>query len=239
MVIEEPENPIDFPVKMAAFEFLAFPDQFQTIGQFYQALSDALDESMFISDASRQVKGFGLPVITGADPATSLANARAAIRVIMQQGEGTPTSPLQAAQGEPAHYYLFAGIFHGKKLAPDSSVPEGYSYSGANVTIDPKGVFPLLPDPTVASYAPGSPAFQANLSFNSAYSALLDKLHDVFNGHPSDLGSTLGLMTQLRMIAAGDGSGGTPMVRIPVTSGGQSFNASPTYTYVPPAQRSA
>lgn len=240
MVIEEPDKPLVFPVKTLAFG-LTFPDRFQTIGDFYKALSDALDASLFVSaDASKQVTLFGLPNVVGADPATSLLNARKAIDKIRLQGEGTPdgTSPLQ----DPtmlAHYYLFAEIYNGKKLIADTSVPEGFSYSGSDVSIDPNGIYDLLPDATKTSYAAGDPAYAANQKFNSAYSALLDQLTEAFNGKQSRLNEALGTMLQLKAIAAGVDDNNQPvgMVTLRVTKDGKTYAASPSYTYLDPGER--
>ena len=242
MKIEEPHDPIHFPVKERTrlFSAVAFPDRFQTIGEFYTALSNALDVTYFVTDASRQVTGGGLSAITDPDPKKSLANARAAIEVIKRQGEGTTQDPLQGTTEPPAHYYLFAGFYYGRTLVPDASVNEKYSYSGEDVSIDPAGVYPLLPDPTEASYAPGDPAYVANRKFNSAYSTLLDQLHDTFNGTPRGLGRAIGTMYALKGIAAGNDSNGAPngMVTLPVTGpDGKTYNASPTYTYLDPNDR--
>ena len=92
MVIEEPEDPLHFPVKLAAE---AQPQL--TIGQFYERIKQAIvelskTENIFTGDRSYQLT-HGFPsseLIAVYDVAT----ASTAIDTIVEQGEGTHTSPL-------------------------------------------------------------------------------------------------------------------------------------------------
>ena len=114
MEIEEPEFPNHFPVRPAAT-----PTQ-TTIGMFYATLLAAIEdagESLFATTPRNpQVTDvfarFGVIAIDG------VATARQAIDTIVDQGEGTSEDPMDSIGGEsePAHYYRFAEIFHGKTL---------------------------------------------------------------------------------------------------------------------------
>ena len=148
MRIEEPEHPISFPVSRAMLSPAQL--QFGTIGEFYQAVRAALQAEWFTGDPARQMSGFVAPVF-------ALADAHAAIDLIVQEGEGTTTSPLGGG-GNMAHYYRFAEIFHQRTLVPDNSVPEGFSYSGAPIPFDPTGVLPIveIPVPRSIRRTPGN-----------------------------------------------------------------------------------
>jgi hypothetical protein len=85
-------------------------------------------------------------------PIYTLADAQAAVDLIVEQGEGTTTSPLAGMGSQLAHYYRFAEIFHQRTLVPDDSVPEKYSYSGAPIPYDPTGVLPIIANPNSGLY---------------------------------------------------------------------------------------
>lgn len=197
MVIEEPEDPLQFPVGAAlALE----ADAPRTIGQFYAAIRaqiEALGPAAFTGDPARQVSGDPfLPEIT---PVTDVPSALAAIELIVEQGEGTSTSPLDE-EGELAHYYRFAEIWHGRRLVPTPE-PPGFAYSGDPIPFDPSGVWPVVPDPHVDRYPPGSAARYANDTFNYTYTSLLRSLHATFNGRPDQFDSSVGLMESLKQQA--------------------------------------
>ena len=212
MRIEEPDQPINFPVgtRMAAL----MAQQYRTIGDFYRAMRAALKADWFTGDHARQVKGV-------VDPVYSLADARAAIDLIIEQGEGTTTSPLSGMGDQLAHYYRFAEIFHQRTLVPDNSVPEKYSYSGAAIPFDANGVLPIVANPTSNLYPPGSAARVQSDAFNQIYSNLLRALHITFNGQPNSLNAAIGLMFDLKLEAV-------KLVNIPLDA---NTTAAPCYEY--------
>ncbi len=164
MVIEEPEDPLNFPVALAVEERL-------TIGEYYTRIEKKIRElgpGIFTGDARRQVTG-GFPP-SELFPVTDVASASKAIELIKEQGEGTTTSPLDP-QHQLAHYYRFAEIWHGKKLEPVPDPPPGtppdqrYRYDGPDIPFDPKGVFPVIADPAASKYPPTSAAHYLNDKF--------------------------------------------------------------------------
>lgn len=199
MVIEEPEDPIVF--RSTAAKATAEQMEYQTIGQFYQALSDAigtLGDSIFTGNQSLQVTGW-----FSADelfPITNAATAQQAISIIMEEGEGTSTSPLDQ-EGELAHYYKFAEIANGHELVPDPTAPHGYSYTGPAIPFDATGVFPMTSNPASVTLPAGSLVAQMADQFDATYSALLNALNATFNGDPSNLNVAMGLMYSLRVQA--------------------------------------
>lgn len=215
MRIEEPDAPIDFPVG-AAMLSLAPQLQFRTIGDFYRALRAALQPEWFTGDASRQVRGIVKPVLT-------LADAQAAIDLIVEEGEGTTTSPIGGPGGVIAHYYRFAEIFHQRMLVPDGTVKEGFSYSGDPIPYDADGVLPIVESPSSSLYPPNTRQRVASDVFNQTYSNLLRALHITFNGRPDYLDTAIGLMFDLKLQAIALMS-----IRIDATT-----MAAPCYDYVP------
>ncbi len=157
LTIEEPEHPMDFPkAKLAMFAEDA--EEFMTIGEFYDAVAEALTRlHPKFGNPELQVQN-GFPPVT---PVRNLQDALNAVEMIKSQGEGTTSGPLQSAGGKPAHYYAFMGILKGAELKEDHTVKEGFSYSGSEIKFDPKGVLPLAINPTSALYRPGSPERKA------------------------------------------------------------------------------
>lgn len=217
MRIEEPDHPIVFPVGTHMLA-LVQQQQFRTIGAFYQAVRAALEQDWFTGDPARQLTGVVRPI-------HGLADAQAAIDLIVQQGEGTTTSPLGGAGSEIAHYYRFAEIFHQTKLVPDASVKEGYSYSGSAIPFDPSGVAPIVGNPSSALYPKGSKERVESDVFNQLYSNLLRALQITFNGKPDYFDTTIGLMFDLQLQAI-------KLMSIPLTTD-PTTRAAPCFEYVP------
>lgn len=196
MQIEEPEHPLNFPVQAHA----VLPPT--TIGMFYKKISEQLKEEYFIPDTSRQVTAEWWNK-SELFPVTNLHSAHRAIKVVVEQGEGTSTSPEDLSDAY-AHYYRFAEIFHGKRLiknpnaGPDTPPYQRYIYAGDSVPLDPSGIQPLVTDPAVAGYPAGSQAFILNNAFNATYTALLRSMQSVFTGNPRQLNTAIGIMESLK-----------------------------------------
>lgn len=190
MAIEEPEDPLEFPGDLGVAE------EPLTIGRFYRAISDRLEDDMFTGHPSRQVTiEFGSVEVV---PVRTLGDARAAIENIVEQGEGTATSPLDDER-ELAHYYRFAEITKRRALVPDPR--SGFSYTGEPIPFDPAGVAPLVDNPRLAGYPVASQARRQCATFNYTYTSLLRTLHAAFNGEPDRIDTSIGLMESLKVQA--------------------------------------
>jgi Ferritin-like len=215
MVIEEPEEPLIIPDDLATGPI--------TIGAFYAKIKQGLEESppsIFGGDPKRQVTGAFREIIA----VTDLASASAAIETIVEQGEGTSTSPLADKAGdELAHYYRFAEIAHGHKLIPALGQEPPWRYDGEPIPFDPTRVYPAVEDPRCSDYPAGSPARQACEQCNHTYTNLLKLLHEVFNGTPKNLGDAIEMMNELATQAE-------KLITIPLGSG---ENAGPSFEYQP------
>jgi hypothetical protein len=213
MHIEEPDQPLVIPERSHMFALTA-GQSYRTIGDFYRALRGALKAEWFKGDPARQVGGVVAKV-------TSLADAQAGIDLIVLEGEGTTTSPVDGK--EVAHYYRFEEIAKQMTLNPDQAVPVGYSFGPPPIPFDPNGVWPTVDNPTSATYPAGSQARMRSDLFNHSYSDLLEALHATFNGAPDTLGKAIGLMNDVKLQAIA-------LMQIPVGNG---QTASPCFEYVP------
>jgi len=199
MVIEEPEDPLRFPVLKTAA--LAAQPQI-TIGQFYEAIKTEIRElskerNIFTGDPKKQLTTGFAPLQTLL--ITDANSAVKAIDLIVEQGEGTRTSPLDS-EHELAHYYRYAEIYHGKKLIPNPDPKPGappFVYGGHPIPFDPSGVWPVIVNPGASTYPPGTKAASLNDTFNFTYTNLLRSLQLVFGGQPDRLGPAIELMQSL------------------------------------------
>jgi hypothetical protein len=158
--------------------------------------------------------------MTGAVAVTGVATACQAVDLIIDQGEGTLTSPLDGSGDDVAHYYRLAEIVHGRRLVrnpdtgPDTPAGQRYVYAGDPVPVDPAGVLAAPRDPKLADYPPGSPARLACAAFNRTYAQMLKTLQAAVQGSPGELTPAVTLMFSLRQQAAGmlsgSATGGTP-----------------------------
>lgn len=192
MEIEEPENPL-IMLKSAEVTY-------RTIGEFYMALQAKINEiapDILPGDPNKQVTSdFFAPELLF--PIFSKTDAINAINIIVEQGEGTTTSPV-GTDGELAHYYKFEQLYKGRELVVDPSAQHGYSFTGPIIPFDASNVLPLYPN-TKANMLPlGSEERRLLEEFNQTYSNLLFGLHQTFNGQPDNLGNTIGLMYDLRL----------------------------------------
>ena len=223
MVIEEPEDPLQFPVRTTALAAGA-P---LTIGQFYDGIKQCIIElskkgNIFTGNPSYQLtKGFPSSELRAVH---DVKTASTAIDTIVQQGEGTNTSPIDP-QHKPAHYYRYAEIFHGKTLVPNTTPPPDFAYAGEAISFDPDGVYPVVTNPALAGYAPKSAAAYNNDTFNYTYTSLLRTLHSVFNGQPGRLIAAVGLMESLKELAF------AMMSAIPAGPTMPGLNAGPSFQY--------
>ena len=198
--IEQPENPIEFK----ALRLMDTLPEEITIGQFYTAILDAIEilgDGAFVTPARNQV---GRDLMPESVVVTDVATAKQAITTIIDQGEGTSTSPLEIVGSGYAHYYRYMQIQKGHLLVPnpDPKLPpdQQYSYTGMAVPFNAGGVYAVPSDPSSANYPAGSAQAFANDNFNYTYTSLLATLHAMFNGANTQdqFNRALGLMMSLK-----------------------------------------
>jgi hypothetical protein len=182
--IEEPDDPLQFPT-------LALAEPSITIGEFYAKISKAigiLGNGIFVNPPRNQV---GPDLMEESVVVTDVPSAQQAIKTIVEQGEGTHTSPEEVVGPGYAHYYRFMQIKKQHLLVKTPGVPPGYAYRGAALSFDPGGVYNVPPTTTPSL---------ASDNFNYTYTSLLGALHAMFNGqnNQAQFNRALGLMMSLR-----------------------------------------
>ncbi|RAJ04247.1 ferritin-like protein [Chitinophaga skermanii] len=195
MEIEEPETILNINYAVKA------TDTYKTIGEFYGALAKKIDElapDIMPGDPAKQVVANNYFPPDELFAIRTKQDAIAAIDIIVEQGEGTSTEPVDM-YGEVAHYYRFKEIVMGKKLIKDPHADHGYSYSGAPVPFSNDDVWNIFPTTKVWMLPPGSEQWHRAQEFNYFYTMLLEGLHRTFNGEPTFLSNTMGLMYDVKL----------------------------------------
>ncbi len=190
--IEKPSPKIDYPEG----------DNYETIGQFYQAiergfreLSATLGEaSVFCGDSARQISdqhfysGGGRIITVG-----NLATALAGLAEIVEQGEGAAHSEIwdgdsdvfHPARNQVAHYYRFQELRLGRRYRRGDTPRSGPT--GDPISIEWDAVRPARTNPRTADHAVDSPIRLAQEEFNNSYCALLQRPGEACNGAPQIL----------------------------------------------------
>ncbi|MBI3234488.1 MAG: ferritin-like protein, partial [Bacteroidetes bacterium] len=158
MMIEEPENPI-------VIKSLLEKADGMTIGQFYTKIKG------LITDLEAAAKAKGKTIFTGNPkeqmtyekfyPSTLLFDiidkdtALRGIDIIIDQGEGSTTSPFvnpddDASHAEPAHYYRFEEIYKGKTILPNPA--GGYMFGDPAIPFSPDKIPNMWPNPKMDDY---------------------------------------------------------------------------------------
>lgn len=222
MTIEAPEERVEIQPAAAVSQAPV------TIGMFYGKIKQAIQEAhgnIFTGDPSFQVTHhFASAEVV---PVESVEDATSAIELIVEQGEGTTTSPLEG--DELAHYYRYWEIAEGKEIEPDPDAPPGtppWRFSGPPIPFDQAKVLPVIANPKTSKYPAGSAARTGCQTFNYTYTNLLKVLHDTFNGQPDRLPAAIGLMESLNEQAQA----------LMAIDSGLGSNAGPSFEYQPTNQ---
>jgi hypothetical protein len=222
MTIEEPEEPLEFRAQRLTAG--AVPG-YHTIGEFYAAvgmLMTDLGGGIFTGDRDRQVAGWIGPHYL--HPIYDLTAALEAIKIIIDQGEGTSTSPA-ADPDELAHYYRFEQIHRQETLNRSRAAPHGYEWGQPVIGLADNGVWPMIENPALVPLPAGSPVSRASDQFDATFTSLINELQRTFDGTPDGFGSSVAQMHALRIEAAG---------LMPLNVPGTSGTAGPRFLYLDP-----
>ena len=177
-------------------------EHFYSIGEFYKAIEDSLSmlheeqgADLFSGDPGRQITSEyyysgGGEVI----PVTDLDSAKAAIRLISEQGEGFEGGIFDY-EGEISHYYRFQQLMLGRYYRPGDAAG---SPSGGPVDVDWDAAFPLKANPRLADYPEGSELRAAAEACNREYAEFLGLVTRAFQGQPALLIEAVGGMFRLK-----------------------------------------
>jgi len=163
MRIENPESPDALPEA----------DRYETQGQFYLAIEDALqalcaehgEQTIFCGNPARQITPESLDY-TGSGrviPVYDLESALAAINEIEEQGEGL--TPKEVWDGdrdmfhpeldEVAHFFRYQEVLLGRFYQRGDTPVSGPR--GPRFVVDWDAVYPMRDNPRTSDYAPGTP----------------------------------------------------------------------------------
>jgi len=197
MKIEQPQEPPRIEGFFLALKEIDVPAL--TIGGFYAQIVWLLEQmeqkapgKVFIGRPEFQIHkdyywASGGEIVAVHD----LASAKAALDLVIQQGEGAWSSgPGQVAQGfgdnfEIGHYYRFSEIFYGHRYqkSDDPKRPP----TGVTIEVDYAQTYPFKRNPKRSDYRSGSFLWKLNEDFNQRYSDMLRQLHEALNGSPKTL----------------------------------------------------
>lgn len=217
-------------------------DNYETIGQFYDAVESGLrrlcaelgEEKVFVGDPARQVAAGPFGHTGGKlSPVTDLATALAALEEIVEQGEGAARTDVWDGDMDMfhphtkavSHYYRFQELAAGRRFQAGDT--PGTGPTGEEVAVDPAGVYPVRPNPRLGDHPVGSEIRTAQEAFNETYCEVLEFLEHAFNGEPEMLKMSVRAMYALKKSAQ-------TLMAMP---DGEGLRAGPTFDYVRPEDR--
>jgi hypothetical protein len=230
MKIEEPQQPR--PPRMAMAKEITIPGL--TIGQFYTNIVRLLEElnaedpkALFSGDSARQLTddyywGAGGKII----PVSDLASAKAALEIVIVQGEGAPSDRAAFRPGHPlemGHYYRYSEIYYERHYT-DTDDP-GQPPTGEPLPVDYTAVYPIKENPTSADYAAGSPLAELNEAFNGHYTEMLQQIEQALTGTPKTLYTAI--MNGMHSID----SAAMKMMATPIEGDAQGCTGCPTFEW--------
>ena len=215
---------------------------YNTIGQFYEAIIDALQrleaaarregKTIYTGDIERQIGpdqyyyGGGGDAIVVHDEETAVL----ALQTIVNQGEGADHTiwaqyPFKGERRELSHYNRFIEVREGRYYRRGDICNE--EPTGPSFDVDWDAAYPMITNPQEhkAAFARSPGLIKKYSEFNILYTELLHVLHDAFNGRPDLLVVGVGRMNELKAACI-------ELMRIPVP-GKEDRNAGPGFEYVP------
>ena len=200
LTIEQPEDPLHIE-DQPALDLAEQQTTYQTIGQFYGAVQQALpDDPAFTGrnqiDDSTAFAGELFAV-------TSRSEAVRAIDHIVSQGEGTEQgtedSPLDF-EGEVSHYYRFEEIRRNQVLVKDPKVAVGYSWGGP-LGVDFARAVRAIDDPAPKDFSGNPQALELQDDCDRRFTEMVTELQRAVSGEPDRLGNAVRNMFELTQAA--------------------------------------
>ena len=210
-----------------------------TIGEFYLGILSDLEDlckapgmdekKVFNGNPSHQVTedyywgAGGKPVVVD-----SMASAKEAIDIIIEQGEGANSNSLLdgdkayfGQRAEVAHFFRFNEIYVGKYYKEDDDPLE--PPTGDDFDVDFASVYPIKKN-CERKHLKGTPELmELNKSFNTHYTLMLKGIEKALNGKPKSLyPAIMNDMHQMAAIAL-------KMVQIPIN--GSEEHGAPTFNW--------
>lgn len=179
---------------------------FYSIGEFYAFIIDGIERleaearakggTIFTGDPARQITseyyysggGHLAPVI-------DLASARAALDLVIEQGEGAGGMIYDDDAHELAHYYRFDELRQGRYYQKGDK--PGHP-TGPQLQVDWAGAYPIQPNLKLHQIPQGTELRATAAAFNARYAAFLALLTRAFNGEPNLLLTAVPMMFEFR-----------------------------------------
>jgi len=221
-------------------------DNYQTLGQFYEAIESSLirlsreigQERLFCGDPGRQILGDSISYGGSGRiiAVTDLESALEALKEIIEQGEGLDHGSIwdgdqnmfHHERKEVGHYFRLNQIVEGRYYQPGDTAQSGPT--GKAFEIDWDAVYNMQPNPRSGDYPAESDVGIAMIRFNTAYSEMLGTMQQAFNGEPAKLLASIGAMMELKNLAV-------DLMKLP-SGNGQTW-AGPSFEYIAPGNRVA
>ena len=221
-------------------------DNYQTFGQFYDAIENGLirlskelgQERLFCGDPGRQVLNDSLGYAGSGRivAVTDLKSSLGALEEIIEQGEGLDHGSIwdgdknmfHHERKEVGHYFRLNQIVHGRYYQPGDTPQSGPT--GKSFNVDWDAVYNMDANPRSSDYPVGSDVEVAMSRFNKDYSGMLGTMQEAFNGEPEKLSASIGSMMELKNLAI-------DLMKLP--SGDGQTCAGPSFEYVAPEHRVA
>ena len=186
--------------------------------QLEQLCDELGEDQVFTGDPTKQITSEyyysgGGEII----PVYDLESAKAAIRLISEQGEGYEAEILDY-EGEISHYYRFDQLMQGRYYVGGD---EAGKPTGELLAVDWDAVYPVKTNVKLADLPEGSEVYAAAVEFNTEYKNFLVSLTEAFDGKPEMLIEAVGTMFQVKVKAC-------QLIRNPIP-GSDGLNAAPTF----------
>jgi hypothetical protein len=199
--------------------------RFWSIGEFYEEIRRGIDhlhnemgDALFCGDPARQAgpeyyySGGGELI-----EVTDLKSARAAIRLISEQGEGL-RGGIYDAEHELSHFFRFEQLLHGRYYHQGD---EPGKPTGPPIDVNWEAAYPIKKNATLDDFPEGSEVHAAAVEFNERYADFLALLTRAYNGSPDLLIDAVVEMFRVR-------EGITRLTHTPIP-GMDGVNAAPTF----------
>ena len=192
-------------------------ENYETIGQFYEAIEVGLKElcakhgeaHVFTGNVSRQIgpeafhyDGGGTVIVV-----TDLATALQAMEEIVEQGEGMDHGSIWDGdknmfhhdRHEVSHYFRFLEVLEGRYYKRGDTPQSGPS--GRPCDVDWEAVYNIRPNVKNSDFPHGSEIHTKLVDFNRSYCDLLRIMHRAFNGDPKQMSVAVGAMYEIKIKA--------------------------------------
>ena len=219
-------------------------DNYETFGQFYEAIENGLiqlskelgEERLFCGDLNKQIcddscgyAGSGRIIAV-----TNLESALNAMEEIIDQGEGLDhgsiwdgdSNMFHHERQEVGHYFRLNQIVQGRYYQQGDTPQSGPT--GKHFDVDWDAIYNMKSNPQSSDYTLGSDVEVAMSRFNKAYSEILGIMQQAFNGKPALLSTSIGSMMELKNLAI-------DVMKLP--SGDGETCAGPSFEYISPEKR--